>query len=108
MLIVLFFLVSSCSQPKENAWIVIELSLPGGIPKKMAFHNPSLPDATLEECKAGLPDAMPELLGFIKSEARFEGAKLVNAECIMAMGDPLKHKKVKAKGQKVENSSTSN
>jgi hypothetical protein len=87
---ILFFLVCSCSQPDEKAWIILELSLPGGAPKKMAFHSPSAQDATLEECKEALPNVLPELIGYIESEARFEGAKLVKAECAMAMGDPLK------------------
>ncbi len=56
----------------------------------MAFHNPGAPDATLGECKEALPNVLPELIGYIKSEARFEGAKLVKAQCVMAMGDPLK------------------
>jgi hypothetical protein len=87
---ILIFLVSSCSQPDEKAWIILELSLPGGVPKKMAFHSPSAQDATLEECKEALPNVLPELIGYIKSEARFEGAKVVKAQCVMAMGDPLK------------------
>jgi hypothetical protein len=90
LIFILFFLVSSCSHPDEKAWIILELSLPGGAPKKMAFHNPGAPDATLEECKEALPNVLPELVGYLKSEVRFEGAKLVKAQCVMAMGDPLK------------------
>jgi hypothetical protein len=90
LIFVLFFLVSSCSLPEEKAWVVLELSLPGGVSKKMAFHSPSAQDATLEECKEALPNVLPELVGYIKSEARFEGAELVHIECVMAMGDPLK------------------
>ncbi len=71
----------------------MELSLPGGYPKKMAFHNPAAPAATLEECKEALPMVTPELVGYIKSEARFAGAKLVKIECVMSMGDPLKENK---------------
>ena len=94
LILVLFFLVSSCFQPPEKAWIVLELSLPGGYPKKMAFHNPGAPDATLDECKEALPHVTPELIGFIKSEARFAGAKLKNIKCVMAIGDPLKVNKL--------------
>jgi hypothetical protein len=87
---ILFFLVSSCVQPDEKAWIVVKLSLPSGAIKKMAFHNPGAPNATLEECKAALPKVLPELVEFIKSEPRFEGVKLLEADCVMAIGDPLK------------------
>ncbi len=91
---ILFFLTTSCLQPVEKAWIVLELSLPGGVPKKMAFHNPGAPDATLEECKEALPMVIPELLGFVKNEARFAGAKLKDIQCVMAIGDPLKVNKL--------------
>ena len=94
LIFILVFLISSCLPPAEKAWIVLELSLPGEATKKMAFHNPGAPGATLEECKEALPMVIPELLGFVKSEARFAGAKLKNIKCVMAMGDPLKANKL--------------
>ena len=79
----------SCGQ-REQAWVVVDMEMPGGEPAQMAFNNPQVPDMTLAECKASLEGAMPTLKAAIAAEPRLSGNRFTSARCVMSVGDPIK------------------
>lgn len=88
----IFGIIHPAQASKEKTWIVLSLKISDGVPAEMAFDNPALPDITLEECKASLPQAVPNLMIFVKREPRLANAQLVNARCVKSVGDPIKPK----------------
>ena len=75
---------------KEKMWIVLNFKTSEGTPAEMAFDNPSVSDITLEECKATLPKAIPNLMNFVRQEPKLANAQLLNARCVQSADDPIK------------------
>ncbi len=84
------FVISGCSDD-ETAWIVLEFKAQNGNKAEMAFDNPSVPDFTLEECRATLPKVQSNLIsGARKKVPMLRSARFVGARCVMSAGDPIK------------------
>ena len=77
---------------KEKIWIVLSLQTTEGRSSEMAFNNPALPDITLDKFIAALPQAIANLMDFVKREPRLANAQLINARCVKSMSDPIKPK----------------
>ena len=83
------FVVSGCSDD-EKAWIILEFKTQNG-KAEMSFDNPSVPNITLEECRATLRKVQSNLIPAARKKVpMLRSARFVGARCVMSAGDPIK------------------
>lgn len=76
--------------PPERVWLVVRFTLPDGKAAGMSFDNPDAPNMTLAECESSKDAALPFLAEHIKATTGGGSAAIVDVECVVSAGDPMR------------------